>query len=93
MTKETFEVKGESDEGYEASTKIERSYLIDFNVKEIDKLPISATYNIEMLYSVLKELSKVFVTVNLEFGTDLPVKITGEFVEGRFTLWLAPRIE
>ena len=54
----------------------------------------SATYNVELMSSVVAELERISSIVNLDYGTDLPLKLTFEFPEEqRFNFYLAPRIE
>ena len=95
-TEEELQIKGESDEGYETaiSLKYESRDVIDREIRDKERLPASATYNVEIINGVVKEISRVSELVSLSFGTDLPLKLKFDFSNNiKFDFYLAPRIE
>ncbi|RLG61190.1 hypothetical protein DRN86_00540 [Candidatus Geothermarchaeota archaeon] len=87
-----LKIKGESDEGYETVISVDYDSPEVYE-KEIKKESM-ATYNVEIMTGVVKELSKISELVSLNFGTDLPLKLAFEMLEGmKFDFYLAPRIE
>jgi proliferating cell nuclear antigen len=63
--------------------------LIEYELRE----PSKATFNLQYILAILKQLKTAFELVTLEWSTNLPLKITGENVEGATVeYFLAPRI-
>lgn len=91
-SEDKLELRGETEEGIETA--------VTFLATDVDVLDAklkdgaSATYNVELMSSVVAELERISSIVNLDYGTDLPLKLAFEFPEEqRFNFYLAPRIE
>ena len=91
-TRDKIQFKGETYEGIETITTFSFTDvdILDTNIKS----EASATYNVDMMASIVNELEKISGVTTLSFGTDLPLKLSFEFPEGQhFDFYLAPRIE
>ncbi len=91
-TKETLTLMGETYEGIETTATLHHT---DIAILEADiKEEATATYNVELMTSVLNEIEKISAIVDFGYGTDLPLRMVFEFPEEQtFDFYLAPRIE
>ncbi|MFQ5710192.1 MAG: hypothetical protein ACE5GD_00280 [Candidatus Geothermarchaeales archaeon] len=91
-SEDSLQLRGESDEGVEAAVTFS-FHDIDILETELKEKSV-ATYNVELMSSIVKELEKVAGVVTFSYGTDLPLKLSFEFPERqKFDFYLAPRIE
>ncbi|KKR01610.1 MAG: polymerase sliding clamp protein [Candidatus Woesebacteria bacterium GW2011_GWB1_39_12] len=64
--------------------------MLELDVRE----PSKATFNLKYMLDILKQLKTAFEIVTLEWSTNLPLKISGENIQGATVeYFLAPRIE
>ncbi|NIM46370.1 MAG: hypothetical protein GTO54_12255 [Nitrososphaeria archaeon] len=91
-SEDNLQLRGESEEGIEAAVTFSFSD-IDILETELKEMSV-ATYNVELMSNVVRELERVSGVVTFSYGTDLPLKLGFEFPgQQKLDFYLAPRIE